>query len=106
MLVKLQKWKYNMNMYETEVNCMNKQEVVIADIVKKYDNPAAELVQVACQFHSTMLLTDESHRVNAKSMLGITAFQFAEGKKVGIEASGEDEDAAVRAMEDFLCCNM
>ena len=49
-----------MNMYETEVNCMNKQEVVIADIVKKYENPAAELVRVACQFTSTMMLTDET----------------------------------------------
>lgn len=84
---------------------MNKQEVVIADIVRKYDNPAAELVQVACQFSSTVMLTDESHRVNAKSMLGIMAFKFIKGKTVGIEASGEDEDAAVRAMTDFLCCN-
>lgn len=91
-------------MYETEVNCMNKQEVVIADIVKKYENPAAELVRVACQFSSTMLLTDETYRVNAKSLLGITAFRFIKGKTVGIEASGEDEEDAVRAMKDFLCC--
>lgn len=84
---------------------MNKQEVVIADIVKKYDNPAAELVRVACQFSSTMLLTDETHRVNAKSLLGITAFRFIKGKKVGIEADGVDEDAAIAAMTDFLCCN-
>ncbi len=84
---------------------MNKQDVIISDIVKKYDNPAAELVRVACQFSSTMLLTDETHRVNAKSLLGITAFRFVEGKKVGIEANGEDEEAAVAAMEDFLCCN-
>ena len=60
---------------------MNKQEVVIADIVKKYENPAAELVRVACQFSSTMLLTDETYRVNAKSCWGSRPFGLLRGRQ-------------------------
>ena len=83
---------------------MSKQEIVIADIVKKYENPIAELVQVACQYASTVILSDASHRVNAKSMLGIMAFGLTAGKTVEIEASGEDEQDAVAAMMEFLLC--
>ena len=35
---------------------MSKKEIVIADVVDKYDNPIAELVQVACQFSSSLYL--------------------------------------------------
>ncbi len=83
---------------------MSKQEVVIKDIVDEYDNPIAELVRVACQFTSTIILTDGSHRVNAKSIMGIMAFAPTDGKNVTIEATGNDEQAAVEAMKDFLLC--
>ena len=40
---------------------MSKKEIVIADVVDKYDNPIAELVQVACQFSSyTVFSTGKS----------------------------------------------
>ncbi len=83
---------------------MSRQEVVIEDIVKKYDNPIAELVRVACQFSSTIILADDLHRVNAKSIMGIMAFKPVGGKNVAIEATGEDEAAAVEAMTEFLLC--
>ena len=38
---------------------MSKKEIVIADVVEKYDNPIAELVQVACQFSSSLYLVGE-----------------------------------------------
>ncbi len=83
---------------------MSKREIVINDIVKKYDNPIAELVRVACQFSSTIILSDEQHRVNAKSIMGIMAFKPVSGKNVSIEATGDDEAAAVEAMTEFLLC--
>ncbi|MFR5117526.1 MAG: hypothetical protein ACLTDV_11240 [Eubacterium sp.] len=36
---------------------MSKKEIVIADVVDKYDNPIAELVQVACQFSSSLVFS-------------------------------------------------
>ncbi len=83
---------------------MSKQEIVVEDIVKKYENPIAELVRVACQFSSTVILADETHRVNAKSIMGIMAFCLAGGKQVCVEASGDDEQEAVEAMTKFLLC--
>lgn len=49
---------------------MSKKEIVIADVVDKYDNPIAELVQVACQFSSSLYLVRGNHRINAKSIYG------------------------------------
>ncbi|MCC8142424.1 MAG: HPr family phosphocarrier protein [Lachnospiraceae bacterium] len=83
---------------------MSKQEIVIEDIANKYENPIAELVRVACQFSSTIILADDAHRVNAKSIMGIMAFKPVGGKNVSIEATGEDEKAAVEAMTEFLLC--
>lgn len=33
---------------------MLKEKIVVADVVKKYENPIGELVQVACQFSSAI----------------------------------------------------
>ena len=83
---------------------MSKKEIVIADVVKKYDNPIAELVQVACQFSSTLFLVNGTHRINAKSIMGLMAFNPTAGMEVEIEADGEDEESALHSMEDFLLC--
>ena len=83
---------------------MSKKEIVIADVVKKYDNPIAELVQVACHFSSTLFLVNGTHRINAKSIMGIMAFNPTAGMEVEIEADGEDEESALHSMEDFLLC--
>lgn len=84
---------------------MSTKEVVIADISKKYKNPIAELVQVACRFESTVNLIEGDHCINAKSIMGIMAFRPAQGKKVLITADGLDEDKAISAMEHYLLCN-
>ena len=83
---------------------MSKKEVVIADVVKKYDNPIAELVQVACQFSSSLFLVRGNHRINAKSIMGIMVFNPSAGMEVEIEVDGVDEETALNAMEDFLLC--
>jgi hypothetical protein len=54
---------------------MSKKEIVIADVVNKYDNPIAELVQVACQFSSSLYLVRGNHR---KKYYGDHGFQPAQ----------------------------
>ena len=83
---------------------MSKKEIVIADVVDKYDNPIAELVQVACQFSSSLYLVRGNHRINAKSIMGIMAFNPHNGVEVEIEADGADEAEALTDMEKFLLC--
>ncbi len=83
---------------------MSAKEIVISNVAKKYDNPIAELVQVACRFESNILLENNNRRINAKSIMGIMAFNPAEGMSVNIVAEGSDEAEALSAMEKFLVC--
>ncbi len=83
---------------------MLKEKIVVADVVKKYENPIGELVQVACQFSSNINLLSGAKRINAKSIMGIMAFSPCKGMEVDIEADGADESEAVDAMSKFLKC--
>lgn len=83
---------------------MSKKEVIVSDVSKKHDNPIAELVQVACRFDSNITLVSEDRRINAKSIMGIMAFNPTYGMTINIEAEGRDETEALEAMEQFLLC--
>ena len=83
---------------------MRKKEVVISNVAEEHSNPVAELVQVACRFDSEIILESNNRRINAKSIMGIMAFNPSKGMTVNIEATGSDEEEAIVAMEKFLVC--
>lgn len=83
---------------------MFEKEVMVKDIDKKYDHPLAEIVQIASQFTSEVLLEYDRYHINAKSIMGILAFNPTSGMNVTIKAEGNDEDEAVSALEKFLIC--
>ena len=83
---------------------MSRKEVVISDVSEEHDTPIAELVQVACRFDSEITLESDNRRINAKSIMGIMAFNPSKGMKVNIVAEGNDEREALVAMEKFLVC--
>lgn len=64
--------------------------------------PIAVLVQIASQFESKIYLEAEGKRVNAKSIMGMMSLGMDVGESVTIEADGEDENAAVTKLADFL----
>lgn len=82
---------------------MSKKEIVVSNVTK-YDNPIAELVQVACRYDSNIILESNDRKINAKSIMGIMAFNPSKGMTVNIVAEGEDEQEALLAMERFLVC--
>lgn len=83
---------------------MSKKEITVSNVSKKHNNPIAELVQVACQFDSNIILESDNRRINAKSIMGIMAFNPSKGMTVNIVADGADEEEALLAMEQFLVC--
>lgn len=83
---------------------MSKKEVIVSDVSKKHENPIAELVQVACRFDSNITLVSDDRRINAKSIMGIMAFNPSRGMTINIETDGRDESEALEAMEQFLLC--
>ena len=84
---------------------MSTKEVVVSNVAEGHSNPVAELVQVACRFESEIILESNNRRINAKSIMGIMAFNPSNGMTVNIKATGSDEEEAVIAMEKFLVCN-
>ena len=82
---------------------MSRKEIVVSN-VSKYDNPIAELVQVACRYDSNITLERNDRRINAKSIMGIMAFNPSKGMTVNIVTDGKDEEEALLAMEKFLVC--
>ena len=84
---------------------MSNKEVVVSDVSKQHENPIAELVQVACQFDSNIHLENNNRKINAKSIMGIMAFNPTEGMTVNILAEGTVEEEAIVAIEKFLACN-
>ena len=84
---------------------MSNKEIVVSDVSREHENPIAELVQVACQFDSNIVLQNDNRKINAKSIMGIMAFNPTRGMTVNIVADGSDEQEALVAMEKFLVCS-
>lgn len=53
---------------------MTTRNVTAADFGSRYEAPGAELVRIACQFQSRILLKSGEMQVNAKSIMGMMAF--------------------------------
>ena len=83
---------------------MSRKNVIVSNVSEGHVNPIAELVQLACRFDSEILLESDNRRINAKSIMGIMAFNPSEGMSVDIVAEGSDEEEAVLAIEKFLIC--
>ena len=84
---------------------MSKKSIVVSNVSEGHDNPIAELVQVACKFDSEITLESDNRKINAKSIMGIMAFNPSKGMTVNIVAEGNDEEEALLAMEKFLVCD-
>ena len=83
---------------------MSRKEIVVSNVSEENSNQIAELVQVACRFDSDITLESNNRRINAKSIMGIMAFNPSKGMTVNIVAEGSDEEEALVAMEKFLVC--
>lgn len=68
-----------------------------------YDARAlAELVGVANEFSSRIIINMENRCVNVKSIMGVMGLGLDVDKVITVEAEGEDEEEAVTAVEEFL----
>ena len=77
------------------------------DVVVKNEGagPIAMLVQVASQYKSSVNIGQGSKTVNAKSIMGMMTLGLASGQQLEITVDGEDEDAAMKSIEDYLTGN-
>ncbi len=80
------------------------KEIIIKDIQKADEHPLAKLVQIACQYSSEILLKNDTININAKSIMGMLAFQPTAGTSIQLSVNGEDEADALDALEKYLLC--
>ncbi|MCK5215506.1 MAG: HPr family phosphocarrier protein [Candidatus Omnitrophica bacterium] len=83
-----------MPLIEREVKVMNSQGL--------HARPAALFVQIAVKYDSHVTVTKEGESVNGKSIMGILMLGAQKDSIVHIKAEGEDSEALVNELEEFL----
>ncbi len=79
---------------------------VVNDKLGIHARPAGQIVNVAKQFTSTITLEFGSKKAAAKSVMGVMSLGVKQGNEVKVNAEGEDEEAAIAALEDFFQTNL
>ena len=64
--------------------------------------PVAMLVQVASQYESRIQVESGDKHVNAKSIMGMMTLGLDAGEEITLSANGEDEEAAMSSIEQYL----
>jgi phosphocarrier protein len=81
---------------------MIERELEILNKFGLHARPAAQLVQIAKQYNSDVMIEKDGERVNAKSIMGVLMLACAKGQKIKIIANGEDEEGAVNALANLI----
>lgn len=82
-----------------------KKEIIKVELKNGLEaTPAAMLVQVASTYDSRIYLQSEDGmvKVNAKSIMGMMSMGLRAGENVVVTAEGNDEDAAVEGIAQYL----
>lgn len=81
---------------------MEKREYQIVAETGIHARPATLLVQAASKFTSNVTLEYKGKSVNLKSIMGVMSLGVGQGADVIISAEGEDEVAAITAIEEAM----
>jgi catabolite repression HPr-like protein len=64
--------------------------------------PVAMIVQIASQFESRIFILDRDKKINAKSIMGMMSLDIGNGSELVVSAEGEDDEAAVNAVAEYI----
>jgi phosphotransferase system HPr (HPr) family protein len=81
---------------------MMRKEITVKTTSVYEPRSLAELVGVANDFSSRIMLIMENRQINAKSIMGIMGLGLDVDKVITIEAEGEDAAEAILAVDNFL----
>ena len=63
---------------------------------------AALLVQTANKFSAQVTLFKDGQSTDARSIMGVLTLAAAQGSKIQVEATGEDAERAIKAIEKLV----
>jgi catabolite repression HPr-like protein len=62
----------------------------------------SQIVQIACQFESTVHIISHEKKINAKSIMGMMSLGLCSNDEMQIEANGADEEQAAEAILSYV----
>ena len=81
---------------------MIRKEFEICNKLGLHARAAAKLVQCAGRFESRIEIERRGQSVNCKSIMGVMMLAASQGTWVTVEAAGNDEEAAITAIETLI----
>lgn len=84
---------------------MVSREITVQNQVGLHARPATFFIQKANEFKSSIWVSKDERKINAKSLLGVLSLGVTRGTTIVVEAEGADEEEAVKALEDLIVSN-
>ena len=83
---------------------MNKviKKIEIKNKLGLHARAAALLVQTVNKFAAQVNFSKDGHTTDGRSIMGVLMLAAAQGSKIEVEASGEDAERAVKAIERLI----
>ncbi|OFK81820.1 PTS galactitol transporter subunit IIC [Anaerosphaera sp. HMSC064C01] len=85
---------------------MKEFEYTITDPIGIHARPAGLLVKLLATIKSDVKVAKGEKIVNAKSILGLMGLQAKQGEAIKFIIEGDDEEEAIKKVEDFLKENL
>lgn len=84
---------------------MISKEIVVQNQVGLHARPATFFIQKANEFSSSIWISKDDRRVNAKSLLGVLSLGITRGTNITLFAEGADEEAAINGLASLVATN-
>ncbi len=81
---------------------MIRRKIVINNKLGLHARAAAKLVHLSSRFASDIHLLKDNQVVNGKSIMGVMMLAASKGMELELMVSGEDEIAAIEALERLI----
>jgi phosphocarrier protein HPr len=81
---------------------MQQREVEIVNKLGLHARASAKLTQLAAKYQSSVMMSRNGRKVNAKSIMGVMMLAAGKGARVTIEIDGPDESEAMDAIASLI----
>lgn len=85
---------------------MKEFNYTIKDAQGIHARPAGLFVKLAASFPCKITIAKDGRSVDAKRIMGVMSLGAKQGHEVTIQADGEQEDEAIKALTDFMNENL
>jgi phosphocarrier protein len=85
---------------------MKSFEYTIKDTLGIHARPAGLLVKLSKSFESNITLFKGEESVDTRKLMTLMGLGITNGTKITLHVEGNDEDAAISALEEFFTTNL